>query len=334
MKHIILLLLFLSGFSTLALGSETIHRRAQLEATMAMNDAVVEQLAAKSTGSKQPQSLNSAIIDALDSLGYDAGPPRDSLDARAHNAIKTFQKDHNLPQSGRVSKRLVAAMANALAQKAQGKGGTQGSGAARAVASGTGFVINENGHVLTNNHVVDGCREMRTGQGEAASVLTTDKAVDLAVLKLPKSHSAVATFRDNNGARPAEDIVVLGFPLHGLLGSDPIVTTGTISSLKGIRDNRNQIQISAPVQPGNSGGPVLDASGNVVGIVVSSLVAFGKDPHDIPENVNFAISEATARSFLDAHKIGYKVGKSSERLAAPDVASRANGFTLLLECYK
>ena len=332
MTHKVLALLFLAGFSTLAHGNEPIRRENQL--ATATNDGMREQLTSKSSERKQPQSLNSALIDALDTLGYDAGPPRDSLDARAHRAIKAFQKDHDLPQSGRISKRLVAAVANALEQKAPSKGSPRGGGAARAVASGTGFVISDNGHVLTNNHVVDGCREMRTGQGEAVAVLATDKTLDLALLKLQKSRSAVATFRDDNGARPAEDIVVLGFPLHGLLGSDPIVTTGTISSLKGFRDNHNEIQISAPVQPGNSGGPVLDASGNVVGVVVARLAAFGKNPRDIPENVNFAVSEATARSFLDAQKIGYKVGKSSERLAAPDVASRANGFTLLLECYK
>jgi S1-C subfamily serine protease len=287
-----------------------------------------------------PQSLVAALMDALNLLGYDAGPPRDKLDARGKSAIKAFQRDHDLPQSGRVSKRLVAAVTRALEAKRESAGSGQQANAPsrppRPVASGTGFVVSAAGHVLTNNHVVEGCREMRVGDSEVLDLVAADKSADLAILKLRQPRPAAASFRDGSNARPGEDIVVLGYPLHGLLGADAIVTTGIINALAGIRNDRRLIQISAPVQPGNSGGPVLDSSGNIVGVVVAKLDALGvaKVTGDIPENVNFAINEATARSFLDAHHVGYNLAPSAGKLTAPDVASKASRFTLLLECFK
>lgn len=285
-----------------------------------------------------PRSLVSAVIGALDELGFDAGPPRDELDRRAHDAIRAFQRAHGLIESGRVSKKLVAALDDALRARrdAAPPGGGGQAGGARPSAIGTGFVVSAAGHVLTNNHVVAGCRELRSGDQQVATVVATDAEHDLAVLKLSAAAGAVASFRDHNDAQPGEEIVVLGYPLYGLLGSDAIVTTGTISALSGLRGNRNLIQISAPVNPGNSGGPVLDASGHIVGVVVSKLDAVGvaKVTGDIPENVNFAVNEATARAFLDAHGIQYRTAATAERLAAPEVASRSRGFTLVLECFK
>lgn len=309
------------------------------------NGAASRGIAARSRSSgaaatQGPQSLVSALMNALNLLGYDAGPPRDRLDVRGKDAIRAFQRDHGLPQSGRVSKRLVAAVTRALEAKHDSLDSQQQANAPgrspQPFASGTGFVVSADGHVLTNNHVVDGCREMRVGDTEVLDVVATDKSADLAVLKLHRQRAAAASFRDGSYARPGEDVVVLGYPLHGLLGADAIVTTGIINALAGIRNDRRLIQISAPVQPGNSGGPVLDSSGNIVGVVVAKLDALrvAKATGDIPENVNFAINEATARSFLDANHVRYKLEPSADKLPAPDVASKASRFTVLLECFK
>ncbi len=96
------------------------------------------------------------------------------------------------------------------------------------------------------------------------------------------------------------------------------------------------IQITAPVQPGNSGGPVLDGSGHVVGVVVARLDAIKlvQRTGRLPQNVNFAISGATARKFLDAHKIRYRVSTSSSTMPPVDIAARARGFTVAVECVK
>jgi S1-C subfamily serine protease len=285
------------------------------------------------------QSLNAAIVNALDRLGYPAGPPRDNHDRQLRDAIKSFQHDQGLPESGKVSKRLVAALAAELNRRhiALGGGGNAAppNGAMRRLKSGTGIVVSAAGYVLTNHHVIRDCKEMRVGEAEKIDMVAVDNGADLALLKLRKPRANVARFRDGNNARPGEDVVVLGYPLYGLLGTDAIVTTGSISALAGIHNDRSLIQISAPVQPGNSGGPVLDASGHVVGVVVSVLdaVKIASIIGAVPENVNFAINEATARRFLDTQHVPYRVEPSSEKLSAPDIAETGAGFTLLLECW-
>ncbi len=96
------------------------------------------------------------------------------------------------------------------------------------------------------------------------------------------------------------------------------------------------IQISAPVQPGNSGGPVLDGSGNVIGVVVARLDALKlvQRTGRLPQNVNFAASGTTARAFLDAHDVPYKTARSNKKLPTVDIAAEAKAYTVLVECWK
>ena len=127
-----------------------------------------------------------------------------------------------------------------------------------------------------------------------------------------------------------------GYPLRGVLASEANVTTGSISALAGPRDDRRLFQMTAPVQPGNSGGPVLDLSGNVVGVVVSKLdaIRIARATGDIPQNVNFAVSAGTTRAFLDAQDVPYKTAPSLANHSPADVAAKARKFTVLVECWK
>jgi S1-C subfamily serine protease len=130
--------------------------------------------------------------------------------------------------------------------------------------------------------------------------------------------------------------VVVGFPLHGLLASEANVTTGTVSALAGIGNDTRFLQITAPVQPGNSGGPLLDAGGHIVGIVVSKLDAINiaKATGDIPQNINFAIKDTIAKSFLDSQSVEYETETSSTTREFADIGAAAKKFTLLLECLR
>jgi serine protease Do len=102
----------------------------------------------------------------------------------------------------------------------------------------------------------------------------------------------------------------------------------------GLRQNSGQMQISAPVQPGNSGGPVLDATGNVVGVVVSKLNTLGvaSVTGDIAQNVNFAIKASVAKNFLDANNVPTISTISSQPVSNPDLADRAKAFTAFVTC--
>jgi S1-C subfamily serine protease len=124
--------------------------------------------------------------------------------------------------------------------------------------------------------------------------------------------------------------------LSGLLSSDPIVTTGIISALSGLRNDRRTIQITAPVQPGNSGGPLLGENGGVVGVVVGKLdaVKVAEAIGDIPQNVNFAVSLGTLQSFLNANSIPYALDDSKGTKTPADITAEATRYTVLLECLR
>ena len=209
----------------------------------------------------------------------------------------------------------------------------------RLFATDTGFFVSHDGHLLTNNHVVAECGSMRVSEADKsvpAKVLATDAERDLALLQLPGT-SPAAVFRAEEKLRPGESVVVLGFPLSGLLTSDPIVTTGIVNALAGPRDDRHLLQISAPIQPGNSGGPLLDSSGHVIGVVVATMstLKLAKATGTIPENINFAIKATEAQSFLKAHGITVETAAlGATPLSTATVADQALSVTVRLECWR
>ena len=207
-------------------------------------------------------------------------------------------------------------------------------------STGTSFVAAE-GRLLTNHHVVDGCRRMvaRNARGveQTAQVIATDRRRDLALLTVPKEFGPPLSFRTGPEVKRGETVVTYGFPLFGLLSSGPTLTTGAISALSGLRDNQTNYQISAPVQPGNSGGPLLDGQGNVIGVVVAKLNAARiaeMTDGDIPQNVNFAVKGGPALDFLREHGVAPQTAVSggSDKGAAA-VGDIANPSTAFLQCF-
>lgn len=203
--------------------------------------------------------------------------------------------------------------------------------------SGTGFVISSNGHVVTNQHVVDGCGDIQGNlSGEAPvklRLVSSDETNDLALLQAPRPFKEMATIRDK-AIRPGDSVVAIGYPFHGLLTSDFTVTTGIVSSLSGILNDTRYLQISAAVQPGNSGGPLLSTGGEVVGMVAAKLNAlkFAKATGNIPENINFAIKTGALRDFLDNSVVSYQTADAKTELKTSDIARNARAFTLLISC--
>lgn len=204
--------------------------------------------------------------------------------------------------------------------------------------TGTGFVISGNGHIVTNNHVIGECVGDVHGNlvGQSAATLrivATDETNDLALLQATGSFKDVATIRAIP-VHSGDAIIAIGFPFHGLLTSDLTVTTGIISSLAGILNDTRFLQISAPVQPGNSGGPLLDTSGTIVGVVAEKLNALkvAKATGDIPENINFAIKTGALRDFLDNSVVRYQISEPASERKTADIASAARAYTMLITC--
>ena len=204
----------------------------------------------------------------------------------------------------------------------------------RRVSSGTGFVVAPD-RVLTNNHVVEGCDRViaRTADGRwlaAVPPARVDANLDLALLSIPGNPGPALAFRGAPNVRRGEGVVAYGFPLAGLLSTDPKLTQGVINGLAGIRNDPNNYQISAEVQPGNSGGPLLDMQGNVVGVVVAKLDSRRVQNVD---NVNFAVKGEAAQVFLRRAGQEFRTAESrgADRSAA-DVGDIANRSTVLLRC--
>jgi len=164
----------------------------------------------------------------------------------------------------------------------------------------------------------------------------TDSTADLAILRLPEPVTEAALVRGDSPVKPGEALVVVGFPLQGLLSSQPSVTAGIVSRLAGPRDDPHQLQITAPVQPGNSASPLLDASGAVAGVVVAKLngLRIVKRTGAIPENVNFAVNAKYARPLLDRSGVPHQTATADETLSTPAIAERALKFTVLVQCFR
>jgi|ERR1700722_918548 len=204
--------------------------------------------------------------------------------------------------------------------------------------TGTGFVISTSGHIVTNHHVVDGCVGDILGNlaGEAPvklRLVSSDETNDLALLQASGTFKDAATIKDR-AVHSGDSVVAIGYPFHGLLTSDFTVTTGIVSSLSGIINDTRYLQISAAVQPGNSGGPLLASSGEVVGVVSAKLNALkiAKATGDIPENINFAIKTGMLRDFLDNSVVPYQTSDAKNELKTSDIARNARAVTLLISC--
>tara|TARA_E500000178_G_C16940707_1_gene716255 strand:+ start:204 stop:1181 length:978 start_codon:yes stop_codon:yes gene_type:complete len=173
--------------------------------------------------------------------------------------------------------------------------------------SGTAFFISDEGHLITNHHVVNYCNITKVnyfGKSGTAKILAYDKVNDLALLEtdiIPKDKFDIS----NRDPKLLDDIYVAGYPFGKAVSSSVKVTKGVVSALAGSQDNYALVQIDAAIQPGNSGGPIVNTSGNVVGVAVAKLDF--KDAMEsygvIPENTNFGIKSSILKNFTSANSI-------------------------------
>ncbi len=198
--------------------------------------------------------------------------------------------------------------------------------------SGTGFFVSQDGALLTAAHVVSTCdatAALTTAGIYEAKVLDANARFDLAVLRLPFS---VDTFSSFASAMPeqGDDVYVIGYPLLVDLRAIKI-TDGIVSGLSGLDRDSSRIQMTAAVQPGNSGGPLVNGSGQVVGVVVSKLSGEVQDGV-YAEGINFAVTHEAAAAFLSINGITAKRSSSTKELKGREIMRRANAWTVPLLC--
>jgi len=201
--------------------------------------------------------------------------------------------------------------------------------ASRAGGSGTGFFIGADGIAVTAAHVVKDCATLTSPRWGPAKVLAIDPRADLAVLKTQSASGQFVPLR-GRGPKLGENMSAAGYPLGQLLGSGLKITTGVVAGLAGPEGDRGLFQISAPIQPGNSGGPVVDAGGALIGVTSAKLdeLKLASATGTFPQNVNFAVPVTILQSFLEENGVAYRTSPAG--MAAD--ATALTGYTFSLVC--
>lgn len=205
----------------------------------------------------------------------------------------------------------------------------------KARSTGSGFFVTATGHIVTNQHVIRACeRVFVTGYGEAQMV-NADAHNDLALLKVtPKKPVPYVKVR----TKPAElgqDVVVFGFPLATFLANGLNVTTGIISADIGMHSDKRMLQFTAAIQPGNSGGPVVDRAGNLIAVVRSKMsdkYAMEKGSF-VPQGLNYGIKTDVLLKFLGSNRITAETANAGENKTVAELAAQARDHTLLVTCH-
>jgi S1-C subfamily serine protease len=206
-----------------------------------------------------------------------------------------------------------------------------------AKGSGSGAVISPAGHIATAAHVIKGATylEIVTPEGTfPATVLNNDEQNDVALLKVDRAFGTHIRVGRSSEVRLGQSVATIGFPNIGIQGHSPKVTQGMISSENGIQNDIRMWQISVPIQPGNSGGPLLDEKGRLVGIVVATLSLRAiQMTGSVPQNVNYAIKGAYLEPLLNFHKLSAEDSTGTPPESFQDMIATAQKSSVLILVY-
>jgi hypothetical protein len=202
---------------------------------------------------------------------------------------------------------------------------------------GTAFAVTEDGDLVTNEHVVSGCTSVDAQLGPnqlSGEVSIRDQTNDLAIVRLRQKSPHFAVLRSLPELRAGDSVITYGFPLPGMLALEGNLTIGYVSALRGALDNPNYIQITTPIQPGSSGGALLDTSGHVIGVVAKRLNPGNsfQTAGEMPQLANFAVGLDMLRHFLNKNKIPLTERDSKQELRPADVGDQARLFSYSIRC--
>jgi len=191
-------------------------------------------------------------------------------------------------------------------------------------STGTGFFVTSNGYMVTNYHVIEDATSVTVVSPAEkkefpAAIVEMDPANDIAILKIDARTSAIPIASNFTGAK-GDEVLTLGFPLVTLQGQEQKATFGRINALSGIQSDIRFVQVDVPIQPGNSGGPLLNTRGEVIGIVTATLnqIVTLKASGTLPQNVNYAVKVDYITPALNAAKIEW--GRTTATTSKLDMA--------------
>jgi serine protease Do len=209
-------------------------------------------------------------------------------------------------------------------------------------SSGSGFFVSEDGHLLTNDHVVNGCLQVSVNPTDArahlpATVIGVDKPDDLAVLKFSGRTPAVAKFRKPLDLQVGDKIAVIGHPLHGLVAIKPIFVTGKVRAFQDEKLRRwGRFAVDADIWHGNSGGPVIDDRGYIVGVVSAKIntPAMFQLTGEVLRDIGLIIRQDRVLRFLDRFGVAYSGDNRRPPLEDEVLSGLAYAFVARIGCWK
>ena len=216
---------------------------------------------------------------------------------------------------------------------------------------GSGFYVSKFRHIVTNQHVVNKCKKITVGESMSAQIpadlIASDKRNDLAILQTVSMEMASADTKSfvqklaiqivpvlSGGLMRSDDVVggeeifVAGFPLGNMVSDQMKLTDGIVSATKGLDNDVSQFEISSVVRKGNSGGPIYDKRGNIVGVAVSRLNVNRTD------TINFGIKGSTVKQFLSANDVPTTWANRVQKIDTQDLYKIASKQTVMVVCHR
>ena len=264
-------------------------------------------------------------------MGYNPGPNDGVLGELKITAIKAFEYELDLEElTGIPSETLLIALQ--LAVKSNNSIATNKNDVTPdLIGTGTGFYVN-NKNIITNYHVIEDCEYKKEDNGQELHVKVSDMVNDLALLEGPENSNYLPISPEPPIL--GERIYVSGFPLNSGLKSF-MITSGNVSSLTGLGRNFSNFSHTAPSQPGNSGGAIINEYGSVVGILVGSIDEdiIKEMAGSSPQNINFGIKNTVLKSMLEDNQIKNETRDSFFRKSQKNIAEMSKDASILIKCY-
>jgi S1-C subfamily serine protease len=210
----------------------------------------------------------------------------------------------------------------------------------RLTSVGTGFFVTAAGHLVTNNHVIDECAvltvEATNGESARADLLAADPRIDLAIVKTTLPPPAVAAFRPPGPLAVGARADLVGYPTQGVAPITPFFTKGDVMELAGRGPDPARFMIKGDVRGGNSGGPVLDQTGAVIGVIFAetNTPKIYRETGQVVKDIGFAVRNAVVLDFLRRHGVAWRNEAGRANLTRDEVFDAAKPFVARIGCWR
>lgn len=204
---------------------------------------------------------------------------------------------------------------------------------------GSGLFVGGDGTVLTNLHVVGECAVISvsptSGETVTAEVIGVEPATDLALLRAAVRPPGIAAFA-GEPAQAEGPVAIVGYPDQGVPPIKPLLIDGTLTGTRSTNQGLSVLRLEARVRPGNSGGPILDARGRVIGVVFAKVDTPGiyARTGEVVMDLGFGIPAAVALAFLRRHGVRYRSLMAQAAAPPPDLLAHARPFVTRVECWR